>query len=353
MQKNHAGNRGFALISMLIALVALTALATGGFLVASSDLRVSQSHTAGTRAFHVTDAAMYEHMGSHRRGDDTLSYTYPGGSATVAGELLLDIGDGNTLHRLEADGTHSPAEGGTSVRNVSVVAMLHDGGLKANAAITAGSGLFKNGASGELNGNDQATTTAQCPAGAQPSVAGVAVGPGGYAQNGAQPVPDGNPPVDDTQSGLDHLLDVGLDWAAITSGSFIVPDFTVPPDAWPNFATLDPDWWPAIYITGSAALDANHSGRGTIIVEDNLTLNGSFVWDGILLVGGTLTSDGKQTVQGMAVAAMNMLLGQAVPQSSIGNGNKEFSFNSCWVQLAAQQFAGGLIQVPGTWSEGM
>lgn len=344
---------GFALAAVLLILVGMTLLATGGFLVANGDYRVSQYHTAGERAFQTADAALQDHLGSYRRGHNTVSYSYSSGNATVTGDTLLDIGDGNMLFTTISSATHQPPGGGTASRTVRVVSMLNDGMFRANAAFTAGSGLHKNGNSGSVDGHDQATSS-DCTAGTQPDVAGVATMPSGYTQNGAMPVPDGSPPIDDSQSGLQQLQDVGIDWSGIVSGSVIQPDFVLPGDSWPDFSTIDPDWWPVIYLDANTfSLDANSTGRGTIIAENDLTLTGSFEWDGIILVGGVLTSDGMQTIEGTTVTALNMLLGQAVGGSSIGNGNKSFNFHSCWVRYAAQQFVGGLVPMPGTWSEGM
>ena len=349
---DHEPGAGFALPAVLLLLAGITVLATGGFLVANGDFRISQYHTAGSRAFHTADAALQDHLGTNRRGHNTVSYSYASGKATVVGDTLLDIGDGNMLYTITSSATHQPGGGGSAARSVRVVAMLSDAWFRASAAITAGSGLHKNGNSGAIDGHDQATWS-DCSAGPQSDIAGVATGPGLYTQNGAQPVPDGNPPVDDSQSGLRHLEDLGLDWAGITSGSVIEPDFTLPGDSWPDFSTIDPDWWPVIYLETNYALDAGHTGRGTIIAEHDLTMNGSFEWDGIILVGGVMTSDGKQTIEGTTITALNMLLGQTVGGSSVGNGNKSFEFHSCWVRYAAQQFVGGLVPMPGTWSEGM
>ncbi len=348
---------GFALAAVLLILVAMTALATGGFLVAHGDYRVSQYHTAGSRAFQTADAALQDHLGSQRRGHITVGYNYSSGSATVAGDTLLDIGDGNVLFTMTSSATHQPPGGGTATRTVRVVTMLSDAMFRANAAFTAGSGLHKNGNSGSLDGHDQATS-GDCSAGPQPDVAGVATGPSpnGYTQNGASPVPSGSPAIDSLPSGLAKLQALNLDWGGIVNGTVIQPDFTIPGDSWPDFSTIDPDWWPVIHITSNSfALSAGFTGRGTIIADQNLDLNGSFEWKGIILVGGVLTSNGKQTVEGTTITALNMLppFNQAVMESSVGNGNKAFNYQSCWVRYAAQQFVGGLVPMPGSWSEGM
>lgn len=356
LERHSSG--GFALASVLLILVAMTALATGGFFIANGDFRVSQYHSAGSRAFQTADAALQDYLGTEKRGWQTIGYTYASGSATVVGDTLLDIGDGNVLFTQASSASHSPPGGGTADRTVRVVSLLSDNTFRANAAFTSGSGLTKNGSAGSLDGNDTATSS-QCSAGAQPSVAGVATYP--YTQNGSGQVTAGNPPADtlDTQS-VNYVASLGLDWGGIRSQSTVEPDFVIPNDPWPTEASIDavdPDWWPVIYID-QATYDVdnvNYSGRGTIIARDDLTMNGNFSWRGIILVGGVFTSDGKQNIDGTVVTGLNGLppYNQFVGQSSVGNGNKNFLFNSCWVRLAAQQFVGGLVPMPGTWSEGM
>lgn len=346
---------GFALAAVLLILVGMTALATGGFLVANADYRVSQYHSAGSRAFQTADAALQEYLGSERRGWRTISYTYNAGSATVAGDTLLDIGDGNVLFRHESTATHLPSGGGAARRDVRVVSLLSDATFRANAAFTSGSGLHKNGSAGSLDGNDLATTS-DCSAGPQPDVAGVATYP--YTQNGNGQVAAGNPPLDTLKTALQYVQDLNLDWAGIKSQTTIEPDFVIPTDTWPTEASIDavdPDWWPVIYIDQNTfdISSVNWSGRGTIIARDDLTMNGNFSWRGIILVGGVFTSDGKQAIEGTTITGLNELLGQAVAQSSVGNGNKSFEYHSCWIRFAAQQFVGGLVPMPGTWSEGM
>lgn len=346
---------GFALAAVLLILVALTALATGGFLIANGDYRVSQYHSAGSRAFQTADAALQEYLGSERRGWQTISYTYSSGAATVAGDTLLDIGDGNVLFHHTSSASHQPAGGGTAQRDVRVVSMLSDATFRANAAFTSGSGLLKNGSAGSLDGTDKATS-GDCSAGSQPDVAGVATYP--YIQNGNGQVAAGTPPLDTLNTGLQYLQALNLDWAGIKSQTTIEPDFVIPTDNWPTEASIDavdPDWWPVIYIDQNTfdVSNVSWSGRGTIIARDDLTMNGNFDWRGIILVGGVFTSDGKQGIEGTTITGLNMLLGQSVAQSSVGNGNKSFEYQSCWIRYAAQQFVGGLVPMPGTWSEGM
>ncbi len=70
-------------------------------------------------------------------------------------------------------------------------------------------------------------------------------------------------------------------------------------------------------------------------------------------MGGELVVNGNAIIAGTAIAGMNLLAGKSVAPVAIANGTKIFRYNSCWVRYAAQQFASGLIEVPGSWSEGM
>ena len=72
----------------------------------------------------------------------------------------------------------------------------------------------------------------------------------------------------------------------------------------------------------------------------NLTLNGNTNWNGILLVGGTLTSNGNNKVYGATFTGLNIKLGMSVATQSLGNGNKTYQYDSCEIANALMPFAG-------------
>ena len=76
------------------------------------------------------------------------------------------------------------------------------------------------------------------------------------------------------------------------------------------------------------------NGQGTLIVTGSLTMNGSVAWSGVLLVGDNITSNGNNSVSGATVSGLNVKLGASLPQGSVGNGTKEFNYNSCNVAAA-------------------
>ena len=341
---------GFALLTVLLTLIGVTALAAAGFVLSNTDNRVSQNHTSSLEAFLTANAGLYEYLGTHKDGETAQTYTYGTGTADVSGQKLLEIGDGRRLYRITALATYDSPEGGTATRTVSAVAMFAEAEVEFPAAIAAVPGLDKQGGSGEIDGYDHADED-DCEIAVDAPVAGVLVPTGGYNQTGGSSVPEGDPPIQEMdEADLMELLH--LDWEGVVNGG-LFPDYTVPPDAWPDYGALPPDDWPIVQVTGDIAVSSGHTGRGTLVVNGDLTMNGSFSWDGIVLVGGVLTSNGNQTIEGAVVTGLNVILGQTVEESHIANGNKNFRYNSCNVVAAKEAAFGGLIEIPGTWTESL
>jgi hypothetical protein len=206
--------------------------------------------------------------------------------------------------------------------------------IRVLAGWTSVTGLDKNGNSGSLSGNDGC--------GAQPAVAGVAVGSPGYT--GHTGPTSGSPPIQNLGTQQQAYQATGIDWPGIVNGNAITPDITIPPGSWPSFAS--PGYWPVIKIVGSYTLPGD--GRGTLIVTGDLTISGNKTWNGVILTGGNLTSNGNNTVQGAVISGLNVGLGQVVSQGAVGNGNKTYQYNSCMIASAAARFA-ALRIYPNAW----
>lgn len=335
---SRAGEEGFALILVLFVLVGLTAMATAGFLSTDSEYQVSESHASNLHAFNAASAGLHEYLGTSITGVDTLVFSYPNATATAWGEQMLTLTPNREMLRISADAQYVSPVGDTASRRLHTFAVhtLKVGNLNAQAALASGAGIDKNGGAGTISGFDVATTS-DCPTGGTADKAGVAVPPGGYNQNGGSSVPEGSPDIDESQTGIDLLNATGIDWNDIVNQGGINPDYTVPPDTWPNLASLPPNEWPLIYVTSpNATLGPGESGRGVIIARYDVTMSGNFDWDGIMLVGGAVISDGFQEINGATVTGLNLLLGESVSDTDLGNGNKVFQYHSCNV-LAAQQ----------------
>jgi hypothetical protein len=268
-------------------------------------------------------------------GPDSAQFVFSDGYAwvsvqrvrpAVSGSLPLFLVRSRAVRTINRPGRTPMAE-----RVFAQYAQWQDLQMPAVAAWTSLSGLLKSGGSGYIGGADNC--------GGSTPVAGVAVpNAPGYTQNGGSSVPTGSPPILNmgTQSQANGM--VGIDWATILGGMALSADLVIPGNGWPSFTNAN--YWPVIYVDQAAAFALPGSGRGMLIVRNNMTIGGSLQWDGIILVGGTLTSNGNNTISGSLVTGLNVLLGQAVGASDIGSGTKTIRFDSCNVANATNRFNG-------------
>lgn len=365
-----ATERGVALPAVLLSLAIVTLLATAGFVNAGTEYRINENFHASVEAFYAANSGLSEHVTRSRTSPATVTYDLGDSRAEVRSERLLvvDPGEGTTLFRVEARGLRDPARGGTARRTVSQVALHVPGQVTVNSAITAAGGMQKNGVAGTVSGYDDATSV-ECPVGGQAAITGLAVPPGGYTQAGdgaggpqqGGPGPSspgspggfyGDPPIDDSQSGEDLLADSGLDWEGMLNGSVTSPDYIVSRDGWPDFSGLPEDEWPVILVdVDDFQVSPAQSGRGTVIVQENLMIDGAWNWEGLVFVGNSLTSNGVNLLDGALMTGLNLALGESVDQASLGNGTWDYRFDSCAV-LYAKQGMGSMATQPGTWTEG-
>jgi hypothetical protein len=131
---------------------------------------------------------------------------------------------------------------------------------------------------------------------------------------------------------------VELDWAGISAGTAIPVDVNYPTNPWPPMTAVPPALsmakWPVIRVNGNLTLPA--SGNGILIVTGNMTWNGTPLktWQGIILVGGSLTHNGAGNMYGATITNLNVKLGAAPVPDDIGNGNKTYQYDSCSINRA-------------------
>ncbi|MFV1987937.1 MAG: hypothetical protein ACC682_11710 [Gemmatimonadota bacterium] len=372
-----SGQGGFALALVMLALIGMTTLAMAGYLRSSTDYKINQNYRAATRAFYVSDAGRSQHLATGRMSSDTTTYSYSSGSVNVWAEPLISIDGAGMLYQLKASGTHNSPEGGTANRMTSSIVIWTPADLDINAAITAPAGLNKNGVAGSVSGYDQATT-ADCPTGGLGDVAGLQVPPGLFNQNGngnsngnngnngkgkgnsgngggnsgGGSVPPGFygvPEIDSTQTAYE--MTSNIDWQGMLDGSFVEPDYIVSVDGYPSFGNIGADEWPIILVDAdSYSFNPPKSGRGTLIIQGDATFQGSFSWEGLVLIGGQLTSNGNNSIAGALVAGLNIQLGQTINAVDVGNGTWDYAYNSCNL-LNALQSMGYAVEEPHTWLE--
>jgi hypothetical protein len=214
-------------------------------------------------------------------------------------------------------------------RTVATYAIWQIAPIKMPAAVTSLAGFTANGNSSHYSGIDRC--------GAMGNVAGLGVpGPLGQPGNfsGQAGTIDGDPEdaaknIGTPGTGGTAKDTVAIDWAGIRAGTSLPPNTIYNGLNWPPMATPGMLDWPVTKVNGDLTMPA--SGKGILIVTGNLIWNGTpnKTWEGLVLVGGTLTGNGQSFIYGAVMTALNVKIGIPVPDFDVGNGTKTWQYDSC------------------------
>ena len=331
--------RGVALPMAVMAVALLTSLITAALLVLGSERRVIDTQDSTVKAAALAQSALQWFM--NERGtafgfttappatseSTRVNYAGLGYADVVLTRLRPEVSGAAAVYLLRSHAVLTlgrmsglPA----AERTVAQYAQFIKQGLKVQGGWTSLTGLTKNGGAGTLSGFDACGDSA--------AVAGVAVPTNpGYDQNGGASVPVGNPPIKLLGTQAQTNAAVRIDWNAIVNQNAITPTVTIPPGSFPT--TFPAGYWPVIRINTSPYTLPTW-GQGLIIATGDLVVSGSEMWNGIILVGGKLTANGNNTVQGAVMSGLNVLLGMTVAESDVGNGTKTYGYDSCHVSAA-------------------
>jgi hypothetical protein len=334
------------LILALILIVVLSATAAAALSMVGSERRVVEDQEAASAAHAIARSAydrfLVDPTGALASfdplvftGPDSAQFTFSDGYAWVSVQRVRPSVSGSAplfLIRSRAVRTDGrPANTPVAERVFAQYAAWQTGAMPTLAAWTSLSGLTKNGGSGTISGADNC--------GSATPVAGVAVPTSpGYQQSGGSSVPSGAPNILDMGPQADANAMIKINWSGIVGGTAIIPDVALPGGVWPTFTNAN--YWPVIYVDQAGSWALPGSGRGLLIVKNDMSISDSKQWDGVILVGGTFTSNGNNVVSGALVTGLNVLLGQSVGQSDVGNGTKTYRFDSCNVEKVGEQFKG-------------
>ena len=348
-------SRGATLPLTLTVLALMSLTLAVAFTRVSAERRINGDQQAQVDALAVAQSGLevYRTTVAAMPGltDDVTLGGLPGGSAQISLRQVRDsVGLAPAIYVVSSRGTSTStarygADAAPAQRTVARYMTWDPVNIDVNAAFTSLSGVDKNGNSGALDGNDG------CAGSTLPPIPGVAV-PDGLYTGHTNPIngsPDNAPDYLGTPGAGGTARDeVHVDWDGIVNSNAIPADVVL--GAWPSAAAMNQ--WPVIRANGNLSLGAAHNdSKGILIVTGNLTLGGSFLHEGLVLVGGTFTSNGNNEVHGAIITGLNVKLGIAVPQTAIGNGNKTFQYNSCNI-LRALRPIGSLEAVSNAWTDG-
>ena len=363
MRPSHV-RRGATLPMVMLVIAVLSIALAATYTLNATEARLGSDQSEQLEALTIAESGRHRFLvdraglgftavppGGPTGTPEFVNIAYPGGFAEVTlTRIRPQVNQMPPVYLLRSRGVRTAGilQGNTPRAERTVAQYMYWDAAPINvlAGWTALTGIQKNGSSGLLSGVDSNTGLNGCPPGLG-TVAGVAV-PTSPGLTGDPTAAVGNPPikllgdVNATKGAVD------IDWAGIVNQTAdLTYDVIIPGGVWPSFA--DPNYWPTILVNGNLSLST--VGRGTLIVTGTLTMSGGgALWDGVVLVGNTLISNGNGEVHGATITGLNILLGLPVPIQDIGNGNKTYEFNSCNTARALRSQA-KLRPFPNTWMD--
>ena len=287
-------------------------------------------------------------------GTDSARLTLTGGYVDVVTTLLrapTATTPGIFFVRTRGVRTRTGVSGsGNAVSTASAFATYNILNLTVQSSMTGVNGINKSGSSGIISGVDNCGAKSTLPAVAVPTTPGM-TGSGQYLNS-----LEGNPKVQSigaTRAAAANA--VPIDWDAIVNGNAITAQFDLNASGtgFPNAAwfTANPLAWPTIIVRNGPVPETEwalpNAGRGLLIVFGDINLNGNTAgWNGIMLIGGRLRSNGSNQVLGASITGLNIKLGLVVQDNDVNdlNGTKEFRYNSCNVASALASSNSGSLR---------
>jgi hypothetical protein len=337
---------------VIVVMFALVSALAGGFALLSTERRSDDATVQGQTAQALAETGLQQGLSNRVGlglpalpvgGGDSVRVTVTGGYydviTTELRPMVSDVIPGIYVVRSRGVRTFTGTSGaGNAVAMVSAFGTRRQVTLTVQSAMTGINGIKKAGSSGLISGHDVCGQKASLPGVAVPTDPGIE-GTGQWESS-----LDGSSKWTHIGGDAEDAADaVPIDWDAIVNGGSISADFRVPAVAFPSAAwfTANPTAYPTIIVTNgpnpSTSWALPNFGRGLLIIFGDLSLSGNSAgWDGLILVGGRLTSNGANEVQGGVITGLNVKLGYAVEDNDVNelNGTKKYLYNSCKVASA-------------------
>jgi hypothetical protein len=356
---------GFALPVVILAMFLLVGALASGFAMIRGETAADDAALQMQSAAALAESGLQQAFNNRAglglaalpTGTDSARLTLTGGYADVI-TTVLRAPVGKTvpgLYYIRVRGVRTAtgvAGAGNAVAFASGFAQYNPITLTIQSAMTGANGIDKNGNSGTISGVDQC---AVADGGGQPTLPAIAV-PADPGYEGKTTPLEGNPKIDTIGNTPEEAAGtIPIDWEAIVYEDAISATFDLPADGtgFPDDAwfTANPSAYPTIIVRNgpdpSTMFSMNVTGRGLLIIFGDVNLNGNAAgWDGIILVGGSLTSNGTNQVRGATITGLNVKLGFTVTENDVNelNGTKQFLYHSCNVTKAMQNSNSGALR---------
>ena len=348
-------SRGFALPTVILALVILAVLITGAIYMAQQEFRVGWSTDQASAAFNLTERSVYEVMTNW--DNPTYSALTPWSSADTAGTLPDGTWSATVtkmtdfFYYVDVTGVVSrggPLRAGASHRIGVIVHMTSASVVPPAALATRGQISVRGNA--EVHGEDvDPALWGMCTDPLQ-NMPGLATDMTSTVQTQGQGTITGSPPISQDPSINDSTFTEfgNVNWDEMilmadvrppTGSLNVAPSFrgngtcdTGDVENWGDPETAGSaceDYFPIIFVNGDANIQANGSGQGILLVAGDLSIRGNFAFYGIIIVQGQFETQGNGNKVFGGVLAGNAALG-----GDILTGFSQVQYSSCAVSRA-------------------
>ena len=327
MKRILRDERGMALAVAIFALVVVGALVAGAFFAGTQEQRVGENQRRVQTSFGVAEAGAQERVLNWDPGTMNRRPVYrPGGDSVAIRDTVTPNGSGryfgtsykvgpslfliDVTGRDQASAAGAIAGGGGARQRIGLIARIAPVDFGIQASLTT-QGLVNMSGNANIIGVDQIPTgwTSCDPPG--PAKAGVRDNGGNVTESGNATVL-GTPPVvnDPTVNNNTFTMFGGSTYAALAARATITlpsGNYTTQPVVngagvcdntvltnWgdgQNPAAACSDYFPIIHIAGSATLNGDQ-GQGILLVDGDLSVQGSYQFFGIVVIQGDLKTAG-------------------------------------------------------------
>lgn len=371
MRHGLGGEEGFGLAVAVMALVVIGALVTGGFMAASNEGQIGVGTRFSSAAFYAAERGIHDVLGTRTRpyleelevGQPDQLTPVPlnvGGLETQYTVTIRRLND----HIFLIQSTGEVLSGGRyagATRHLAKVVRLTNFTMVTDRAVTLGGGLRIRGQSA-VNGRDTIPPSwvGTCDnAGTLTGILAIDTLRLDYqpGQGGGQGI-HGDPPKDeDSDLGWDDFFDYGdVDFDGLAAmAEKVYPHNTTLSSIGPSLTLEgacdvadDRNWgdpvnvlspchfyFPIIYAEGDLQLGGMSStavGQGILLVEGNLHLGGNFEFAGAIVVKGTFTSTGTNTI----IGSLSAWSGDDHELGASAAGNTRIQLSTCALERASK-----------------
>ena len=367
MKRILRDERGMALAVAIFALVVVGAMVAGAFFAGTQEQRVGENQRRVQQSFGIAEAGTQERMLTWDPATLNRRTQYPQDSVIIGPNAVAPGGTGRysgysyrlgpNIFLLDVTGMDSRsfggsiAGGGGARQRVGMIARIAPIEFGIRASLTTQGGVSVGG-NAEIDGADQIPTGwASCdPPG--PAQAGVRDNGGTVGTSGAGTVV-GNPPVvnDPSINSSTFTTFGGATYAQLAARATIQHPGgninTAPRVAGTTCDKTDINNWgdpynptapcgnyfPIIHVNGDLTVNTEQ-GQGILLVDGNLTVNGSWDFYGIVIILGDLRTAGGGTADAHFWGGVMARNADLSTQSL--NGHATLNFSSCSILAALQ-----------------